>query len=161
MMIPMIYKGMCPNCGGEITSERLEIGVCEKCLKEKDVFEKLTLCKKLKEEETLKHLKNYCRMWSEFKEFEEFAKSLGYELLSIQKMWAKRVLKNKSFSIVAPTGVVKSFFGILMSLFLAKKGKRCYIILPTTLLVKQTYEKMLSLIENCPNIKVVAYHSEL
>ena len=162
MMIPIIYKEMCPNCGGEITSERLEIGVCEKCLKEKDVFEKLTLCEKLREEETLKHLKNYCRMWNEFKEFEEFAKSLGYELLSIQKMWAKRVLKNKSFSIVAPTGVGKSFFGILMSLFLAKKGKRCYIILPTTLLVKQTYEKMLSLIEkNNLDVKVVAYHSEL
>ncbi|XRO75887.1 reverse gyrase [Methanocaldococcus sp. 28A] len=161
-MIPMIYKEMCPNCRGEITSERLEIGVCEKCLKEENVFEKLELCKKLREEKTLNNLKNYCIMWNEFKEFEGFVKDLGFELLSIQKMWAKRVLKNKSFSIVAPTGVGKSFFGILMSLFLAKKGKKCYIILPTTLLVKQTYEKMLSLIEkNKLNIKVVAYHSEL
>ncbi|XRP96907.1 reverse gyrase [Methanocaldococcus sp. 16A] len=161
-MIPMIYKEMCPNCGGDITSKRLEIGVCEKCLKEDKVFEKLELCEKLREEKTLDNLKNYCIMWNEFKEFEGFVKDLGYELLSIQKMWAKRVLKNKSFSIVAPTGVGKSFFGILMSLFLAKKGKKCYIILPTTLLVKQTYEKMLSLIEkNKLNIKVVAYHSEL
>ncbi|XRO77562.1 reverse gyrase [Methanocaldococcus sp. 10A] len=161
-MIPMIYKEMCPNCSWEITSKRLEIGVCEKCLKEENVFEKLELCEKLREEKTLNKLKNYCIMWNEFKEFEGFVKDLGFELLSIQKMWAKRVLKNKSFSIVAPTGVGKSFFGILMSLFLAKKGKKCYIILPTTLLVKQTYEKMLSLIEkNKLNIKVVAYHSEL
>ncbi|WP_048056247.1 reverse gyrase [Methanocaldococcus fervens] len=161
-MIPMIYKEMCPNCNGEITSKRLEIGVCEKCLKEEKAFEKLKLCEKLREEKTLKNLKNYCNIWNEFKEFEEFVKDLGFELLSIQKMWAKRVLKNKSFSIVAPTGVGKSFFGILMSLFLSKKGKKCYIILPTTLLVKQTYEKMISLIEkNNLNVKVVAYHSEL
>ena len=161
-MIPMIYKEMCPNCNGEITSERLEIGVCEKCLKEEKVFEKLELCEKLREEKTLKDLKDYCIIWNEFKEFEGFVKELGFELLSIQKMWAKRVLKNKSFSIVAPTGVGKSFFGILMSLFLSKKGKRCYIILPTTLLVKQTYEKMISLIEKKNlSIKVVAYHSEL
>ncbi|ACV23891.1 reverse gyrase [Methanocaldococcus fervens AG86] len=162
LMIPMIYKEMCPNCNGEITSKRLEIGVCEKCLKEEKAFEKLKLCEKLREEKTLKNLKNYCNIWNEFKEFEEFVKDLGFELLSIQKMWAKRVLKNKSFSIVAPTGVGKSFFGILMSLFLSKKGKKCYIILPTTLLVKQTYEKMISLIEkNNLNVKVVAYHSEL
>ncbi|ENN96558.1 reverse gyrase, partial [Methanocaldococcus villosus KIN24-T80] len=66
--------------------------------------------------------------------------------------------KNKSFSIVAPTGVGKSFFGILMSLYLAKKGKKCYIILPTTLLVKQTYERLRGL-DN--NIDVAVYHSEL
>ncbi|AEH06638.1 reverse gyrase [Methanothermococcus okinawensis] len=160
-MIPIIYKEMCPNCNGEITSERLEIGVCERCLKEEKVFEKLELCKKLREEHTLNNLKNYCNTWKEFKEFNKFTKSLGYELLSLQKMWAKRILKNKSFSIVAPTGVGKSFFGILISLFLAKKGKKCYIILPTTILVRQNYEKILSLIENKLNINIIAYHSEL
>ncbi|WP_456472948.1 reverse gyrase [Methanocaldococcus sp.] len=161
-MIPMIFKEMCPNCNGEIYSERFEIGVCEKCLKDKNIKDNLELCKKLREEKTLKNLKDYCKILNEFKEFEEFVKSLGYELLSIQRMWAKRVLKNKSFSIVAPTGVGKSFFGVLMSLFLAKKGKKCYIILPTTLLVKQTYERIISLIDkNNLKINVVAYHSEL
>ncbi|CAB3288232.1 Helicase,Topoisomerase [Methanocaldococcus lauensis] len=161
-MIPMIFKEMCPNCNGEIYSERFEVGVCEKCLKDEYVKDNLELCKKLREEKTLKNLRDYCKILNEFKEFEEFVKSLGYELLSIQRMWAKRVLKNKSFSIVAPTGVGKSFFGVLMSLFLAKKGKKCYIILPTTLLVKQTYERIISLInKNNLKINVVAYHSEL
>ncbi|MCQ6253961.1 reverse gyrase [Methanocaldococcus sp.] len=161
-MIPMIFKEMCPNCNGEIYSERFEVGVCEKCLKDEYVKDNLELCKKLREEKTLKNLKDYCKILNEFKEFEEFVKSLGYELLSIQRMWAKRVLKNKSFSIVAPTGVGKSFFGVLMSLFLAKKGKKCYIILPTTLLIKQTYERIISLIDkNNLKINVVAYHSEL
>ncbi|ADG13348.1 reverse gyrase [Methanocaldococcus infernus ME] len=158
MPVPMIFKEMCPNCGGEISSERLTIGVCENCLPEDIRLEKLELCKKIE----VKNLKNYCKVWREFKEFEDFVKSLGYKLLSIQKMWAKRVLKNKSFSIVAPTGVGKSFFGVLISLYLASKGKRCYIILPTTLLVKQTYERITKIIEE-KNLKinVVAYHSEL
>ncbi|ACX73118.1 reverse gyrase [Methanocaldococcus vulcanius M7] len=161
-MIPMIYKGMCPNCEDEIRSERLEVGVCEKCLPIDKKLEKLELCKNLKKEKTLKNLEKYCSVWNEFKKFEEFVKRLGFELLSIQKMWAKRVLKNKSFSIVAPTGVGKSFFGIIMSLYLTKKGKKCYIILPTTLLVKQTHDRILSLIEKCKlNINVISYHSDL
>ncbi|NPA63309.1 MAG: reverse gyrase [Methanococci archaeon] len=161
-MIPIIYKGMCPNCEDEIRSERLEVGVCEKCLPIDEKLEKLELCKNLKKEKTLKNLNRYCSVWNEFKKFEEFVKNLGFELLSIQKMWAKRVLKNKSFSIVAPTGVGKSFFGIIMSLYLSNKGKKCYIILPTTLLVKQTHDRILSLIEKCKlDIKVVSYHSDL
>ena len=158
-MIPIIYKEMCPNCFEEIYSSRLETGVCERCLEEDKKYSKLDLCRKLREENKLDKLKNYCKVWNEFKEFEEFCKELGYELLSIQKMWAKRVLKNKSFSIVAPTGVGKSFFGVIMSLYLASRGKRCYIILPTTLLVKQTYERAISLVGD--RIKVVCYHSEL
>ena len=158
-MIPIIYKEMCPNCFEEIYSSRLETGVCERCLEEDKKYSKLDLCRKLREENKLDKLKNYCKVWNEFKEFEKFCKELGYELLSIQKMWAKRVLKNKSFSIVAPTGVGKSFFGVIMSLYLASRGKRCYIILPTTLLVKQTYERAISLVGD--RIKVVCYHSEL
>ncbi len=162
MTVPMIFKEMCPNCKGEITSERLNIGVCEKCLDEEKIYNKLELCKILKNNQKIKELKDYCKVWNEFKEFENFANKLNIKLLSIQKMWAKRVLKNKSFSIVAPTGVGKSFFGILMSLYLANKGKKCYIILPTTLLVKQSYERCKELIkEGNLNIKVVAYHSEL
>ncbi|WP_423792818.1 reverse gyrase [Methanocaldococcus indicus] len=161
-MIPMIFKEMCPNCKNEITSDRLNVGVCNNCLDIEKIIDKLELCRILKENDKLKELRTYCKVWNEFKEFEEFAKKLDIELLSIQKTWAKRVLKNKSFSIVAPTGVGKSFFGLLMSLYLSKKGKKCYIILPTTLLVKQTYERALSLIEKGNlNIKVMAYHSEL
>jgi reverse gyrase len=52
-------------------------------------------------------------------------------------MWAKRVLRGESFAATAPTGVGKTSFGIAISLFLALKGKRCYIIFPTSLLVSQ------------------------
>ncbi len=44
--------------------------------------------------------------------------------------------------MVAPTGIGKTTFGSAVALFLALKGKRCYIILPTTLLVKQVVETL-------------------
>ncbi|WP_456472598.1 hypothetical protein, partial [Methanocaldococcus sp.] len=84
MPVPMIFKEMCPNCKREIDSYRLTIGVCEKCLKEDVRLEKLELCKKI----DVKHLKDYCKVWREFKEFENFVNKLNYKLLSIQKMWA-------------------------------------------------------------------------
>jgi reverse gyrase len=33
MALKIVYKNLCPNCGGEITSERLSKGLpCKKCL---------------------------------------------------------------------------------------------------------------------------------
>ncbi len=161
-MIPIIYNEMCPNCNKKITSERLLLGVCENCLKEKKFLENKKVCEKLKKNNKLLNLKNYCNYLKEYEKFNVFLKKLNVEFLSIQKLWSKRVIKNKSFSITVPTGVGKSFFGILMSLYLSYNNKKSYIILPTTLLVKQTYEKINNFIEkNSLNVKIVFYHSEL
>jgi len=83
----------------------------------------------LKEEEEL-------RVFDEF-----FEKALGSRPWSAQRMWARRVLRGSSFTILAPTGVGKSVFGIVMALFLATRGKRSYIVLPTSVLVNQVRDK--------------------
>ncbi len=73
--------------------------------------------------------------------FSLFRKCLG-EPRAIQRMWARRILRGESFAATAPTGVGKTSFGLVMSLFLASKGKGCYLILPTSVLVKQCVENI-------------------
>jgi reverse gyrase len=159
-MIPIIFKNICPNCHSDIESLRLDKGLtCKNCMEDDSVS---NVCKYLAEKNTLKALEDYCRLKNELKELEDVAERCGFKLLSIQRMWAKRVLKNKSFSIVAPTGVGKSVFGMITSIYFATKNKKSYIILPTTLLVKQTYEKIINMANKAGiGVNVVAYHSEL
>ncbi len=153
MSILAKYDRMCPNCGKIITSERLEDGfVCENCSKK--ILNEICKIK------NLKNLKEFCDLKKEIKDFENFCKEKGYGLLSIQKSWAKRVFKKHSFSIVAPTGIGKSTFGIFITSYLASKGKKCYIILPSSLLVKQVYEKINDLLRYS-NVNIVCYHSEM
>ena len=61
---------------------------------------------------------------------------------ALQRMWAKSVLSGYSFAAIAPTGIGKTSFGIIMALYLSSKGKRSYLILPTTLLLKECVEKL-------------------
>ncbi|AEF96139.1 reverse gyrase [Methanotorris igneus] len=159
-MVPIIFKNMCPNCHSDIESLRLDKGLtCKNCMEDDSVS---NICKYLAEKNTLKALEDYCKLKNELKELEDVAERCGFKLLSIQRMWAKRVLKNKSFSIVAPTGVGKSVFGMITAIYFATKNKKSYIILPTTLLVKQTYEKIINMANKAGvEVNVVAYHSEL
>jgi len=73
---------------------------------------------------------------------EEFKRGLSASPWALQKTWAKRVLVGSSFALLAPTGVGKTSFGLSMVSFLAKKGKKSYVILPTKLLVEQTVRKL-------------------
>ena len=100
-------------------------------------------CKHLKVEGELERV---CAMEEELKEWiKGFEKSLGSKPWSLQVSWAKRVLINSSFALLAPTGVGKTSFGLSMAVFLAKKGKRSYVIVPTRLLVEQTVAKLLKM----------------
>ena len=129
-MLKAIYKNRCPRCLGDITSIRLSKGeFCDKCMREIDSFE----CEELGE------FKRFCIASKKLEEFEEFFynKTSNY-LTSIQKMWAKRFFLGNSFALLAPTGIGKSTFGILLSAFV----KNSYIILPTKLLVIQTLNKL-------------------
>jgi len=76
------------------------------------------------------------------REFEEFFKKAIGNLRGIQKFWARRIFFKESFAAVAPTGIGKTSFGLVMALFLARKGKKSYLIFPTTLLVNQAVEKI-------------------
>lgn len=117
-MIPVVYSNLCPVCGGDLESKEIEKHVCFR--------KKRSLC--LFPEDFL------------LKEFVEFFRKCVGEPRAIQKMWAKRILRKESFAATAPTGVGKTSFGLAMSLFLALKGKRCYVIFPTSLLVIQAAE---------------------
>lgn len=118
-MIESIFLKSCPNCGGDIASERLYLGLpCEKCLKDDNVK---NVCNHIKKEGFLKDL---CKIsdtleeWEKF--FEEKIKSLPW---SLQKAWAKRIFLGRSFALLAPTGIGKTSFGLITSYFLTKKEK--------------------------------------
>ncbi len=136
-MVKAIFEGLCPNCGGAISSERLLKGLpCEKCMpEEKESFCEIDLRGRLRE---------YCEVIKKLNEWEEFFKErVGSSPWSLQRSWARKVFLKRSFALLAPTGVGKSTFGLITSLFLAKEGKRSYIILPTKILVQEFYKKLL------------------
>ncbi|WP_202319385.1 reverse gyrase [Archaeoglobus neptunius] len=117
-MPDVLYANLCPVCGGDLSSDEIEHAVC--------TAKKGELCRREEDDEVAR-----------FVSF--FEKCVG-KPRSIQKLWAKRVLRGESFAATAPTGIGKTSFGIAVSLFLALKGKRCYLIFPTSLLVNQALE---------------------
>lgn len=133
-MIDSVFKGLCPNCGGDITSNRLELGIpCERCMPDGEVLVEGELLR-------LKRVEAKVREWEAF-----FEERIGFSPWSLQVSWAKRILLGHSFALLAPTGVGKSSFGLSMATFLAREGKRSYIILPTRMLVEQTVRKLYSM----------------
>ena len=164
-----IYREMCPNCGGRISDERLSYrNPCESCLNDsvsadsyfelvKAVREALKIRGTLKEWEKIYQLENQTREVEEF-----FKKATGFTFWSAQRTWVKRLLKGRSFSIIAPTGMGKSTFGAFMSVYYATKGKKSYIIVPTTPLVIQTIRKIQAIIERTGlNVRLAYYHGNL
>ncbi|RLA85239.1 MAG: reverse gyrase [Deltaproteobacteria bacterium] len=133
-MVSGVFKGLCPNCGGDISTERLEAGLpCELCLPDPSgPFRRegeLTLLHRLEERE---------RAW-----VEHFERYMGARPWGLQVAWAKRVLLGRSFALLAPTGVGKTSFGISMASFFTKERERTYIIVPTRLLVEQVRERLI------------------
>ncbi len=145
-----IFRNLCPNCGGSISSERLEEGlVCEDCLKTVD--NQKSLCEVLKIENNLKNYLWVCNLQRKEKSFEEFFKKhLSFELWSLQRLWARRIFLKESFALIAPTGVGKTTLGIAIAHFLEGKS---YLIVPTRMLVRQILERC----KDFNNKKVVAY----
>ncbi|MEM2223857.1 MAG: reverse gyrase [Acidilobaceae archaeon] len=162
-----IYRGSCPNCGGSISSDRLEMGLpCDKCLPrlpdgsilKEDIFHILEKSGSLKNYRYVYELESEAREFIKF-----FEKTLGSPPWGAQRTWIKRLVRGDSFSIVAPTGTGKTTFGIVAALYLAcvKKAKS-YILVPTTTLVAQIVEKANTLAKNigCTPI-VVGFHSKM
>ncbi|MCQ5337699.1 MAG: reverse gyrase, partial [Candidatus Methanomethylicia archaeon] len=158
-----IYNGLCLNCNGEISSERLfQSGICEKCI-DNDIKDRKKILKILKENGKILYAEKIFNFYENFQNFSLFfKKALKQKMFSLQEMWAKRVLSNKCFSIVAPTGVGKTVFGIISALYFASIGKKSYIIVPTTLLVQQIVEKIQIFSNNIgKNFNIVYYHGLL
>ena len=162
------YMHSCINCGGEIGDDRLFLGLpCRKCLPYlPDDTSVETIYKILKDRRVLtKRYEKLYKMEKDTKEFIEFfTRIMDNPPWSAQRTWAKRVFKMESFSILAPTGVGKTLFGMIMSLFISgiKKSGRSYILVPTTTLVDQITERLLYYSKKA-NIKVriVGYHSHI
>ncbi|MHA1348732.1 MAG: reverse gyrase [Candidatus Odinarchaeia archaeon] len=136
-MIPIKYRYLCPVCNGDICDKEIVSGICEK-----------------------KSLQLYVPfeipLFNQFKQL--FFERVGSELRSIQSVWSKRILKGESFSVIAPTGTGKTLLGIFMAGYLSLKGKKSYLIVPSTLLLQQVIEKLKSLF---PEIKVQFYYGSL
>ena len=164
------YRLACPNCGGTITEDRLARGLpCERCLAKppenptiENIYEALRKEGKLKEP-----YKKLYELEVTFKSFVSFFEEVvGSKPWGAQRAWMKRLVRGDSFSIIAPTGVGKTTFGLVAALFYAcKKGSKSYIVLPTTTLVVQAYDKI-ELFKaaggkGCSNIRILAIHSKM
>ncbi len=123
----------CPNCGGEVSDERLSLGLpCERCLPDGNV-DPCTL-------KNLKGLKPFCKVSEELPWFfRAFNAVVGRPPSSLQLTWAKRLLMGESFAIVAPTGTGKTTFGLLALLFFSPKS---LALVPTRLLCEQFAERL-------------------
>lgn len=139
-MIEVKYWGLCPVCGKEIKNEEILSQICE---------EKKIPLSYSEENEKLKRFLIF------------FEKSIG-KIRKIQKFWAKRIFKGESFASVAPTGIGKSSFGIVMALFLSEEeNKKSYLIFPTTILVQQSVEIIEKISQNVKinTDKILFYHT--
>jgi len=162
-----IYRHACPNCGGPISDYRLLFKApCESCLSSSD-FEDLIKKTggKLREMNRLElfklyssrlreniNLKRIIREEEELEDFEKFfEKATGFKMWSAQRTWARRILKGSSFSIIAPTGMGKTVFSIIASLYITLKNKgrhKSYMVFPTTPLLLQADKKLRSFLSN-------------
>ncbi|MCX8095268.1 MAG: reverse gyrase [Caldisericia bacterium] len=153
--ISIIYKGGCPNCGNNISSERLILGLpCDNCLKEE--IQKEIICEYINEGK----LKDFCELKRNLKEFKEiFKSSINFEPWSLQETWATRFFMNSSFALIAPTGIGKTTFGLVLSKYIFEKNMgKVYLIFPTNLLVNQAKEKLISF--GVPEDNIIAYSSK-
>ncbi|NPA47105.1 MAG: reverse gyrase [Thermococci archaeon] len=163
------YVGMCPNCEDRIRDSRLRIrNPCRVCLDRPiimDSYLKLveSVRDALKDSGRLKGWEDIYQLESKVHEVEEFFKrASGFSFWSAQRTWVKRLLKGRSFSIIAPTGMGKSTFGAFVSIWNFTKGKKSYVIVPTTPLVIQTVRKIGELAERAGvSPRVVYYHGNM
>ncbi|MET1129182.1 MAG: reverse gyrase [Thermoproteota archaeon] len=163
-----VYLYSCINCGGPSGDERLILGLpCPKCLPKvlpvetiEDVAFALEKTGRLLQGSKLAF---YARVEREAREIQQlFEKATGSRLWSAQVAWVKRVLKGRSFAIVAPTGLGKTTFGVLMSLYFAKRGEKSVIVVPTSVLVRMVEERLRILSERAGvPARIVALHGRL
>ncbi|MCS7183957.1 MAG: reverse gyrase [Patescibacteria group bacterium] len=137
------YLKICPIDKKEATVE--EILKFQECYEDYRKFKlnyqkllKKGQCHKLKESESICEIERKITLFKNY-----FKKTLNYYPFNLQLYWAKRLLKNESFSIIAPTGFGKSTFGIIFCLFSAQilKEKKIYYLVPTKILVNEIERK--------------------
>lgn len=162
----VVYGAACPNCGGPVSDERLRRGLpCSECLPAvpDGVADLDSVVNVLRKSSRLRGLEPLYLARSEEVDLSKFFKKcVGNEPWSIQSLWIKRVSKRESFAMIAPTGVGKTTFGLVTALYYAYKGRKSYIIVPTTTLVMQAERKITGLLERSGGAaSVLAIRSKL
>ncbi len=172
---PIIFNNACPNCNMEISSDRLILGVpCKKCLN-MALGEIKKAKKKMSRIEFLKFIdgkmdysrgdgfKRLVKLELEVDFIENISKRIsGNRLWSAQRTWAKRLVKGISFSITAPTGLGKTYFGMVSAIYMALRGKKTLIVVPTAALVSHVLKKLREYIEKIgEDITCIGYHARM
>ncbi len=161
-----IFTNLCPNCEGEINDVRLAKKLpCERCLPKEvtaESFDELVF----RVYESLTDVKNYETIYTivwRLKDFNElFQRMTGSKLWSAQRTWAKRLFLGRSFSIIAPTGIGKTAFGVAMALYLAREEEHVYFVLPTTTLLLQVKERMEEYAQRAGlDVRILAVHGKM
>jgi reverse gyrase len=177
-----IYRWACPNCGLSSPTDRLAMGIpCGRCinsphierilkagsieelhrliysaLRERDRLEKRSLINY----ETLIKVEDSVSKFSEL-----FRICIGRDPWSLQKMWANRVITGSSFALIAPTGVGKTTFGVIMAIFLAlERSWKSLIIVPTIPLADQLYKRANEYLDKASlgkAVRIEVYHSKI
>ncbi|MBS7636557.1 reverse gyrase, partial [Candidatus Bathyarchaeota archaeon] len=160
-----IYQGLCVNCKGAVSDERLlRFGICENCLESVENLKSWKhVLRALGERGMLYFAGEVFDFYRKFGEFSKFFKrAVGQRMWSLQEVWARRILLKRSFSIVAPTGVGKTVLGTVVALYFAVNKKKSYIIVPTALLVQQVAQKIGDYTERHGiHPRIVFYHAAL
>ncbi len=143
----------CPNCYGEAEDGRLRKGLpCERCLPQER-----EPCQGLTRAGTLDRLSPFCHAIKREGEFSLFFKrALGFEPWSLQRQWARRVFLGESVAMVAPAGVGKTTFGMIMALFLEGKA---LLIFPTRVLASQVRERIMSFVQRVKSPRKVLLYT--
>ena len=119
-MLKINYLFGCPNCGGPIDDERLSAGIpCEKCLPGKvESLDYRVIYDLLVKNSTLKGFAEYYYDNETYEEIIElFKRIIKNEPWNLQRYWIKRLAKNESFSLSAPTGLGKTTTLLIYSLY--------------------------------------------
>ena len=163
-----IFKEMCFNCGGDITDYRLARKYpCASCLREPPGEEEVGLeevARELRRRGKAKGVAEIVETRGVVEEFSRFfERVVGNKPWSAQKTWALRALKGVSFAILAPTGVGKTLFGLVLSLFLASQGKKSYLLFPNSALLVHVHKRLSELARaaGVEDSRIIAYYAGL